>query len=465
MEKKQLFIKTYGCQMNVYDSQAMADILNPLGYGMTDDMTNADMVILNTCHIREKATEKVFSELGRIKPLKEKQAARGKNMLVAVAGCVSQAEGPEIIRRAPYVDMVFGPQNYHQLPEMIARAHRQSESDIAGPGRGILNVEFPVESKFDFIPKHNTDNKVSAFLTIQEGCDKFCKFCCVPYTRGAEYSRPVVDVVTEAKKLVDQGIIEITLLGQNVNAYHGENSDGAQWGLGKLITEIAEINGLERIRYTTSHPRDVDVELIEAHGHVKKLMPYLHLPVQSGSDTVLSAMNRKHSVQFYIDIIAKLRQVRPDIAFSSDFIVGYPGESENDFKQTMELVEQVQFAQAFSFKYSRRPGTPAAIHKDQISEEEKSTRLQNLQTLLRSQQRDFNNSMIGKTLPVLFESKGRHPGQIVGKSPYLQSVFANANERLINNIIDVKINLGQLNSLGGNIVVTDDEISKDYSVI
>ena len=455
-QTKKLFIKTYGCQMNVYDSQRMSDILNPLGFSATDEMKNADMVILNTCHIREKATEKVFSELGRIKPIKDERLQQNQDMLIAVAGCVAQAEGAEIIKRAPYVDMVFGPQSYHQLPEMIARATRQKEKDKKGPGRGILNVEFPIESKFDHIPKHQVNNSVSAFVTIQEGCDKFCKFCCVPYTRGAEYSRPVTDIIDETKALVDQGVVEVTLLGQNVNAYHGENIDGREWGLGKLIFELEKIRGLKRIRYTTSHPRDVDEELIEAHGQVNKLMPYLHLPVQSGSDRVLKEMNRKHTTQFYLDIITKLRKVRPDIAFSSDFIVGYPGESTQDFAQTMELVKQVEFAQAFSFKYSKRPGTPAAIQEDQISDEEKSERLQELQTLLRVQQKTFNESMIGKTIPVLFENKGRHSGQIVGKSPYLQSVFVQANERLINNIIDVKINLGQLNSLGGAVVTIGD---------
>lgn len=445
--RKNLLIITYGCQMNVYDSQRMADILKPLGYQETTDPADADMIILNTCHIREKATEKVFSDLGRLKAHKDKRAKEGKDTIIAVAGCVAQAEGEEITRRAKYVDMVFGPQTYHELPKMIAELHRARDS-TTGPGRGILNVEFHANEKFDALPEVSAPNGPSAFLTIQEGCDKFCHFCCVPYTRGAEYSRPAQDVIAEAKKLVDLGAKDITLLGQNVNAYHGE------YGLGQLMYELSKIDGLERIRYTTSHPRDVDDELIQAHT-MPKVMPYLHLPVQSGSDKILKAMNRKHTAQHYLEIIDKLRKARPDIAFSSDFIVGYPGETKEDFENTLRLVEEVNYAMCYSFKYSKRPGTPAALADNQVPEEEKDERLQALQELLWQQQTAFNKSKIGSIQPVLFEKPGRKEGQIIGKSPFMQSVHVKGNQRLIGHIIDVEIIGATQNSLEGVIKILD----------
>src|SRR5215470_9177262 len=430
---KKLFIKTYGCQMNVYDSARMADVLAPLGYGPTDSADGADMVILNTCHIREKASEKVFAELGRLKARKRARQAGGGDMIIAVAGCVAQAEGDEIMRRAPYVDVVLGPQTYHRLPEMVARASRAA----ARPGRGaaILDTEFPVESKFDHLPEAAAPQGVTAFLTVQEGCDRFCTFCVVPYTRGAEFSRSVDEVTAEARRLVVAGAREITLLGQNVNAYHGASprvsvaaagSSLAEWGLGRLIGHLAEIAGLERIRYTTSHPRDMGDELIEAHGAVPALMPYLHLPVQSGSDRVLAAMNRQHAADDYRRIVERLRRARPDIALSSDFIVGHPGEDDSDFEATLRLVEDIGYAQAYSFKYSPRPGTPAAALPNQVPDAVKSARLERLQGLLRAQQARFNAASVGRVLPVLFERDGRHRGQLVGRSPYLQPVQAAA---------------------------------------
>ncbi len=445
--KKGLFIKTYGCQMNVYDSERMADLLNPLGYQLVESVDQADMVILNTCHIREKAAEKLYSDLGRIKPFKDDKRSAGEELLITVAGCVAQAEGEEVLRRAPYVDMVVGPQTYHRLPELIATAHRKASPDKRGVG--LVDVDFPAESKFDAFPEMSAPQGFSAFLSVQEGCDKFCHFCVVPYTRGAEYSRPVADVVRDAKALVAQGALEITLLGQNVNAYHGQSSQGGEWTLGELIIHLAEIDGLQRLRYTTSHPRDVDQTLINAHRDVDKLMPYLHLPVQSGSDRMLEAMNRKHTAAFYLDLVAQFREARPDLAFSSDFIVGYPGETEADFEATLELVRKVNYAQAYSFKYSARPGTPAAALPNQLSEMVMDERLQALQALLRDQQMAFNVSMVGRTLPVLFEKKGRYPGQIIGRSPYLQSVHAMANERLLGHIVDVKIIDHGFNSLTG----------------
>ncbi len=452
--RKKLFIKSYGCQMNVYDSERMADVLKPLGYELTSEVEDADMVILNTCHIREKATEKVYSDLGRIKPFKEEKKARGEKMILAVAGCTAQAEGDEIIRRASYVDMVFGPQTYHRLPQMIAEATREKD-DRKGPGRGVVDVDFPAESKFDYLPEVENPQGVSAFLSIQEGCDKFCHFCVVPYTRGAEYSRPAADIMAEAKLLVEKGVREITLLGQNVNAYHGEGSDGKEWSLGRLIRELAEIEGLDRLRYTTSHPRDVNEDQILAHRDIPKLMPYLHLPVQSGSDKILQAMNRKHTVSFYKEIMARFREARPDIAFSSDFIVGYPGETDQDFEETLQLVRDIGYASAFSFMYSPRPGTPAATLERQVPDAVKSERLQILQALLRDQQLSFNESLVGQTLPLLFEKEGRHEGQLIGRSPYLQSVFATAPKHLIGKILGVKIKSASQNSLAGE-VVTDD---------
>ncbi|RMD61241.1 MAG: tRNA (N6-isopentenyl adenosine(37)-C2)-methylthiotransferase MiaB, partial [Alphaproteobacteria bacterium] len=379
---KKLYIRTYGCQMNVYDSARMADVLAPLGYVPASDPDEADLVILNTCHIREKAAEKVYSELGRLRALKEARARAGGRMVVAVAGCVAQAEGAEILRRAPQVDLVFGPQTYHRLPELVARAARATG--------GVLDTDFPVESKFDHLPQAAAPQGPAAFLSVQEGCDKFCTFCVVPYTRGAEQSRPVAAVIAEAERLVAAGAREITLLGQNVNAYHGIGPDGRPWGLGRLIRRLAEIEGLMRLRYTTSHPRDVDDELIAAHEAEPKLMPYLHLPVQSGSDRILEAMNRRHGADDYRRTVARLRAARPDLALSSDFIVGFPGETDSDFAATLHLVADIGFAQAYSFKYSARPGTPAAALPGQVPDEVKAARLAMLQEVLDDQQTAFN---------------------------------------------------------------------------
>ncbi|MDJ0684122.1 MAG: tRNA (N6-isopentenyl adenosine(37)-C2)-methylthiotransferase MiaB [Alphaproteobacteria bacterium] len=413
---KKLHIKTYGCQMNVYDSDRMAELLAPLGYGLTDTPEGADLVILNTCHIREKAAEKVYSDLGRIRPHKAAKEKQGERMIVAVAGCVAQAEGAEIVNRAPMVDMVFGPQTYHRLPEMVAKAARAA-------GQPVLDTGFPVEDKFDRLPEARPGTgAVTAFLTVQEGCDKFCTFCVVPYTRGAEFSRPVARILAEARHLAANGVREVTLLGQNVNAYHGEGPDGREWGLGRLIRAVAEVEGIDRIRYTTSHPRDVDQELINAHRDIPALMPYLHLPVQSGSDRVLEAMNRKHTADDYRRIVDRLRDARPDLALTSDFIVGFPGESDMDFAETIRLVTDIGYAGSFSFKYSERPGTPAAAMGQQVDARVKSERLSSLQQLLESQQAAFNAATRGTILPVLFEKRGRRDRQIVGRSPYLQPV-------------------------------------------
>jgi tRNA-2-methylthio-N6-dimethylallyladenosine synthase len=434
---KKLFIKTYGCQMNAYDSARMADLLAPLGYATTDEAKGADMVILNTCHIREKATEKVYSELGRMKALKRAKP----DMLVTVAGCTAQAEGAEIVARAPVVDLVVGPQSYHRLPEMIARAARQAGH--------VLETDFPALEKFDALPESVSDTGVSAFLTVQEGCDKFCTFCVVPYTRGPEHSRPPERIIAEARQLSARGAREIVLLGQNVNAYRGTAADGKAWNLARLIEAIAKIKDVSRIRYTTSHPRDMDDALIAAHGAIEKLMPMLHLPVQSGSDTVLAAMNRQHTAQDYRELIGRLRTARPDMAFSSDFIVGFPGESDADFEATMTLVRDVTFAQCFSFKYSPRPGTPAAAAKKLVAESVKTERLLALQALLLRQQDDANRAAIGKTMAVLFEKPGRETGQLVGRTPYLQPVHVQGSGELIGRIGDVKIAALTANSLHG----------------
>jgi len=458
--KKRLFIKTYGCQMNVYDSARMADVLAPLGYVPVDSPRGADMVILNTCHIREKASEKVFSELGRLRAFKQERAEAGGDMLVAVAGCVAQAEGEEILRRAPQVDMVFGPQTYHRLPELVARAVRGAAKRAGdgreGGGRGVLDIDFPVESKFDHLPEEAEAPGAAAFLSVQEGCDKFCAFCVVPYTRGAEYSRPAEAVLAEARRLAAAGVREITLLGQNVNAYHGEASNGGTWGLGRLIRALAEIDGIERLRYTTSHPSDMDDDLIAAHGEVAKLMPYLHLPVQSGSDRILAAMNRRHTAADYLKLIERLRQACPDLALSSDFIVGFPGESDADFAATLALVNQVGFAQAYTFKYSPRPGTPAAVEESQLCEDVKAERLAGLQQLIGAQSQAFNQTCVGRVLPVLLERPGRKPGQLVGRSPYMQSVHVAVPEvaltRLTGQIMDVAVEAAHPNSLTGRLV-------------
>jgi len=424
-----VFIKTYGCQMNVYDSGRMADILHPLGYRETDGPEDADLVILNTCHIREKAAEKVYSELGRLRPLQARKAEAGGRMILAVAGCVAQAEGAEILSRAPQVDLVFGPQTYHRLPEMLKRAGAER----------LVETDFPVEQKFDFLPEESVRSGVTAFLTIQEGCDKFCAFCVVPYTRGAEASRPVADLLAEARRLVENGARELTLLGQNVNAWRGAGPGGARWGLARLIAALAEIPGLARLRYTTSHPLDMDDELIAAHGSVPQLMPYLHLPVQSGSDRILAAMNRRHDAARYLDVVDRLRAARPDIVLSSDFIVGFPGETDADFAATLRLVNQVSFqAGAYSFKYSPRPGTPAA-GLPQVPAAVADERLKGLQQLLDAQRAAFDAAMPGRTVPVLFEKPGRRPGQLVGRSPWFQPVHADAPETLTGQVVSCRV--------------------------
>jgi len=450
--------------MNVYDSARMADVLAPLGYAPVDDPADADMVILNTCHIREKAAEKVFAELGRLRPAKAKREAAGEGMIIAVAGCVAQAEGAEILRRSPFVDVVLGPQTYHRLPEMVARATRaRAERHGGGRSAGVLDTEFPVESKFDHLPESTAAPGVTAFLSVQEGCDKFCTFCVVPYTRGAEFSRPVDAIAAEARRLVKAGAREITLLGQNVNAYHGASphaevsaagAAATEWGLGRLIRHLAEIDGLQRLRYTTSHPRDMDEELIAAHADVPALMPYLHLPVQSGSNRILDAMNRGHTIDDYRRTVDALRAACSDIALSSDFIVGFPGESDADFDATLRLVEDVGYAQAYSFKYSPRPGTPAAVMAGQVSEGAKAGRLDRLQELLREQQAAFNRRCVGRRLAVLFDRAGRREGQLVGRSPYLQPVHAHASTDLLGRIVDVTIAAVHPNSLAGSIVAT-----------
>jgi tRNA-2-methylthio-N6-dimethylallyladenosine synthase len=434
---KRLYIKTYGCQMNVYDSERMADVLAPLGYAPADTPESADLVVLNTCHIRDKATEKVYSELGQIRLMKEARAAEGGAMTVAVAGCVAQAQGEEIRRRQPAVDLVVGPQSYHQLPELIARVHRARGERLA--------CDFSADEKFDALPTERRPTGVTAFLTIQEGCDKFCTFCVVPYTRGAEWSRPAATIEAEARSLAEQGVREVTLLGQNVNAYE----DGTGGGLAALARRLARIPGLDRIRYTTSHPRDMDEALIAAHGEVEALMPYLHLPVQSGSDRILRAMNRGHSAQSYVRLVEKIRAARPDMALSSDFIVGFPGEREADFEATLQLVRDIGFASAFAFKYSRRPGTPAAALDGQVAEEVKAERLARLLDLLNEQQVGFNAAQVGRTLPVLLERAGRHPGDLTGRSPYLQAVHIRAPEHLIGRIVPVRIESAARMSLAG----------------
>lgn len=430
--------------MNVYDSVRMADVLAPVGFEQVEEPAGADLVILNTCHIREKAEEKVYSDLGRIRAEKNKKAKSGEKMLIAVGGCVGQAEGGEIIRRAPYVDMVFGPQSYQRLPDMVAKAMRD--------GGGVVDIEFPEVPKFDALPTTSLSQGSTAFLAVQEGCDKFCTFCVVPYTRGAEYSRAADTLLEEARAMVASGSMEITLLGQNVNAYHGVGPDGKDWSLATLIKELAKIDGLERIRYTTSHPRDMQDDLIEVHGSEPKLMPYLHLPIQSGSNRILKAMNRKHTAEEYLAIIDKLRVVRPDIALSGDFIVGFPGETDEDFNATMALVETVGYAQAYSFKYSPRPGTPAADHDNQVDEQVKETRLALLQGLINRQQSAFNRAMVGKTMDVLFERAGKFDNQLIGKSPYLQSVHVRDSAELMGQMVSVRILEAHPNSLMGELV-------------
>jgi tRNA-2-methylthio-N6-dimethylallyladenosine synthase len=445
---KRLFIKTYGCQMNVYDSERMADVLRPLGYATTDTAEGADFVILNTCHIREKAAEKVYSELGKLREMRDRKIARGEGrMTIAVAGCVAQAEGEEIMRRQPAVDLVVGPQAYHQLPELLTRNARARGERIG--------ADFAPNEKFDALSAEGAAARgvkgPTAFLTVQEGCDKFCTFCVVPYTRGAEWSRPVADVLAEARGLADKGVREVTLLGQNVNAYDGVGPDGV-WTLAKLAYALAEIPGLDRIRYTTSHPNDMSDDLIAAHADLPALMPWLHLPVQSGSDRILRLMNRKHGRQKYIDLIGRIRETTPDLALSGDFIVGFPGETDGDFEDTMDLVRQVNYASAFSFMYSPRPGTPAAGMGTQVSDAVSRERLHALQTLLFEQQTAFNASRAGLTVDVLFEKKGRHGRQAIGRSPWLQSVHVDDADHLLGQIVPVEIISGQQNSLTGRLL-------------
>jgi tRNA-2-methylthio-N6-dimethylallyladenosine synthase len=447
---KKLYIKTYGCQMNVYDSARMADTLSPLGYVETSQLDDADMVVINTCHIREKASEKVFSELGRLRKMKSaRQEQENRDMTIAVAGCVAQAEGEEIARRAPWVDMIVGPQAYHTLPQLVSQLDPASR-------QAVINTDFPVEDKFDFLPEEHTPRVPAAFLSVQEGCDKFCTFCVVPYTRGAEFSRPVKSIMAEAKRLIQSGTVELNLLGQNVNAWHGEAEDGQTWSFGRLLYALAELNGLKRIRYTTSHPLDMHDELYDAHAEIPQLMPYLHLPVQSGSDRILAAMNRRHDRDTYFRIIDRLREARPNMALSGDFIVGFPGETDRDFADTLNLIDRVNYASAYSFKYSPRPGTPAAGHDDQIDEAVKSERLAGLQQLLASQQQMFNHSKLGEVMDVLIERPASREGQKAGRSPWMQAVHFSEKSGEIGDIIPVKIVAAYQNSLAGERVITSE---------
>jgi tRNA-2-methylthio-N6-dimethylallyladenosine synthase len=442
---RRVFIKTYGCQMNVYDSQRMAEMLAAEGFEEAAGPETADLVILNTCHIREKAAEKVYSEVGKLRRLKSEREGQRKTLRIAVAGCVAQAEGEEMVRRAPAVDLVFGPQTYHRLGQFMAR--------LEAGERQLVETALPTEAKFahlDAAPAPESGPRprpVTAFVTVQEGCDKFCTFCVVPYTRGAEFSRPVERIAAEVRRQAMRGVREVTLLGQNVNAYHGEGPDGAPWSLGRLLDHLSQIEGIERLRYTTSHPRDMDETLIAVHGENPKVMPYLHLPVQSGSDRVLNDMNRRHTVATYLDVIGRIRAAKPDIALSSDFIVGFPGETDEDFARTLELVETVGFAQAYSFKYSPRPGTPAADRADQVPEPVKAERLAALQGLLEAQQQRFNTACVGREFPLLLERAGRHPDQLVGRSPYLQAVHVATapHSARIGDIVPVRVD-----SVGGH---------------
>jgi tRNA-2-methylthio-N6-dimethylallyladenosine synthase len=448
---KKLHVKSFGCQMNVYDAQRMADTLARDGFVETETIEEADLVILNTCHIREKAAEKVYSELGRVRRLKDEAAHHGRRVTVAVAGCVAQAEGTEIIRRAPTVDLVVGPQNYHRLPDLVARSAQ---------GERVVDTEFPVEDKFDHLAPASAAatrrRGVAAFLTVQEGCDKFCTFCVVPYTRGAEVSRPAAKIVAEAERLAGAGVREITLIGQNVNGYHGEGPNGRTMSLAGLLAAVAEVKGIARIRYTTSHPRDMDDELIAAHRDLPQLMPQLHLPLQSGSDRILAAMNRRHTCADYLRLIERLRRARPDMAFTSDFIVGFPGETEADFQATLRVVAEVGYAGAFSFKYSPRPGTPAAERDDQVADADKADRLARLQVEIDAGQDRFNEACIGRTFHVLLEKPGRHEGQLVGRSPYLQPVHVTAEPSRIGDVVAVAVASVGGNSLFGRIVAPDD---------
>jgi tRNA-2-methylthio-N6-dimethylallyladenosine synthase len=447
-QRKTAFIKSYGCQMNIYDATRMQELLAAQGYAAADAPDQADLVILNTCHIREKAADKVYSELGRVKEMKTARQAAGNDMVVAVAGCVAQAEGAEIIKRNKTVDLVFGPQTYHRLPSML-KTH-------ATTGRAVVETEFPSDDKFEglggAIARKAVKHGVAAFLTVQEGCDKFCSFCVVPYTRGAEFSRSIAQVQEEAIALAESGVKEITLLGQNVNAYRGKDFSGAAATLARLVAELSRIDGIERIRYTTSHPRDMTDDLIEAHATNAKLMPYLHLPIQSGSDKILKAMNRGHTAQGYVDLMTKVRDARPDIALSGDFIVGFPGETEADFEATLNLVKTVGYASAYSFKYSERPGTPAADRKNQVPEAVKLERLLRLQAVLAEETARFNAGFVGQVLSVLVEKPGRNAGQVIGRSPYLQSVHFDGPNSRIGEIVNCKVTAVQNNSLSARVV-------------
>ncbi len=441
---KKYFIKTFGCQMNVYDSHRMAVMLENFGYTPAKNQTEADLVLFNTCHIREKAAEKVFSDLGRAYLIKQERAEKGLDTIIGVAGCVVQAEDEEIAKRAPYVDFALGPLTYHRLPEMLAKISRER-------GTTLIDTDFPAEAKFDFLPENRAEGGCS-FLAVQEGCNNFCTYCVVPYTRGAEYSRPVAEVVAEAKRLLATGTLEINLLGQNVNSYHGEDESGKERNLAYLLQKIAELDGLKRLRYTTSYPADVDDDLIACHRDLQALMPYLHLPVQSGSDKILKAMNRRHDRRQYLEVIEKLQKANDKLRFSSDFIVGFPGETDADFEQTLSLVNEVKYIQAFSFKYSRRPGTPAAVMPAQVEEKVKKERLDILQKLLFDYQTKFNEACIGKAFEVLFEQKGRHNGQLIGRTPYMQNLHAKADENILNKIVEVRVTDATTNSLSGEVL-------------
>lgn len=438
---KHYYLKTFGCQMNVYDSNRIANILQTLGFSETTSLKSADLVILNTCHIREKAAEKVFSDLGRINLVKEERAVQGLDTIIGVVGCVVQAEDEQIAKRAPFVDFAAGPLTYHRLPEILAKVARKR-------GTTIIDTEFPAESKFDSLPE-NISSGGCSFLAIQEGCNNFCTYCVVPYTRGVEYSRPVAEVLKEAQRLVATGSLELNLLGQNVNSYHGEDENGRERNLAYLLNQLAEIKGLQRIRYTTSYPADVDEDLINCHRNLPQLMPYLHLPIQSGSDSILKTMNRRHTSRQYLDVIEKLHTANPHMGFSSDFIVGFPGETDADFQATLDIVNQVKFIQAFSFKYSRRAGTPAALMKEQVEEKIKKERLDILQDLLFSYQLKFNKESVGKIMPVLFDMKGRHKDQLIGRTPYMQNLHAEIGKENLNKIINMKITNATTNSLSG----------------
>ena len=441
MNKKHYYIKTFGCQMNVYDSQRIANILETLGYFPANTPKSADLIIFNTCHIREKAAEKVFSDLGRAYAVKQERAEEGKDTIIGVMGCVVQAEDEQIAKRAPFVDFATGPLTYHRLPEILAKIGRKK-------GTTVIDTEFPAESKFDFLPENHSTGGCS-YIAIQEGCNNFCTYCVVPYTRGVECSRPIEDVLNEAKRLVSEGTLEINLLGQNVNSYHGEDKNGKERNLAYLLREIAKIDGLRRIRYTTSYPADVDDDLVACHHDLKQLMPYLHLPIQSGSDKILKAMNRRHNSSDYLHVVEKLQKANPDLRMSSDFIVGFPGEEDSDFQATLDIVNRVKFIQAFSFKYSRRAGTPAAVMPNQVEEKIKKERLDILQDLLFSYQRQFNEASIGKVMPVLFDMKGRHAGQLIGRTPYMQNLHAELGKEYLNKIVNMKITQATTNSLSG----------------